>query len=237
MNTPTLRIKEFIEKLNNKNQIEEENKDAQKTNAKIRFKILKQKQYANELKDTILSIIPSIKEEEQYSLLLWTKLALYLRIRNDIDSNNIINEYLDWRKSTGKSFYAVKRVDLDTHINIDAFILKKLNPEDFCFNWVCVKPALSKIPHNKNKKDISKIYGINNIAKIKSCLETAFNNKTIKDLEARNIKSSNDEKIYVYYKNRESLYNELKSKHDLKIALSSFKGIISSFVEIRYKGR
>ena len=27
MNTPTLTIKEFIEKLNNKNQIEEENKD------------------------------------------------------------------------------------------------------------------------------------------------------------------------------------------------------------------
>ena len=235
MNTPTLTIKEFIEKLNNKNQIEEENKDTQKTNEKIKLKILQQKQYASKLKKTILSIIPSIKEEEKYSLLLWTKLALYLRIKNDVNSNNIINEYLEWRKFTGKSFYAVKRADLDTHINIDAFILKKLNPEEFCFNWVCVKPALSKIPYNKNKKDISKMYGINNIAKIKSCLETAFKNKTIKDLMMRNIKSSNDEKIYVYYKTRESLYNELKSKHDIKIALSSFKGIISSFVEIKYK--
>ena len=39
MNTPTLTIKEFIEKLNNKNQIEEENKDTQKTNEKIKLKI------------------------------------------------------------------------------------------------------------------------------------------------------------------------------------------------------
>lgn len=44
MNTPTLTIKEFIEKLNNKNQIEEENKDTQKTNEKIKLKILQQKQ-------------------------------------------------------------------------------------------------------------------------------------------------------------------------------------------------
>ena len=50
MNTPTLTIKEFIEKLNNKKQIEEENKDTQKTNEKIKLKILQQKQYASKLK-------------------------------------------------------------------------------------------------------------------------------------------------------------------------------------------
>ena len=64
MNTPTLTIKEFIEKLNNKNQIEEENKDTQKTNEKIKLKILQQKQYASKLKKTILSIIPSIKKKK-----------------------------------------------------------------------------------------------------------------------------------------------------------------------------
>lgn len=234
MNIPLLTVNEFIKNINqNENQIKSDSNES--NTLKIKIDILKIKVNDRKILELINQLIPDLKEEKQYNILLWARLALYLRAKHSINTNAIINLYLSWRKNQGKSFTHVFNKESDKIISIDYFMIRSItrhNALDFHKEWVCIRnPRLTQ----KNiKKDFSATYGPGSIDNVIFCLEESTNNKTIDFLEK--IKETNGKK-YISYASRDKLYDALKSKHNLFPERTTFKGIASKFVISKYKGR
>ena len=234
MNIPLLTVKEFIKNINqNDNPILLDNDESNAFKTKIgRLKTMLNNKKTFEL---INQLIPDLKEEKQYNILLWARLALYLRVKHSINTNAIINIYLSWRKKQGKSFTHVFNKESDKTISIDYFMMKSItrdNALDFHKEWVCIRnPRLTQ----KNiKKDFLATYGPSSIDNVIFCLEESINNNTIDFLEK--IKETNGKK-YISYASRDKLYEALKSKHNLLPKKTTFKGIASKLVISKYKGR
>ena len=232
MNIPLLTVKEFIKNINqNDNPILLDNDESNAFKTKIgRLKTRLNNKKTFEL---INQLIPDLKEEKEYNILLWARLALYLRVKHSINTNAIINIFLSWRKKQGNSFTHVFNKESDKTISIDYFMMKSItrdNALDFHKEWVCIRnPRLTQ----KNiKKDFLATYGPSSIDNVIFCLEESTNNNTIDFLEK--IKETNGKK-YISYATRDELYKALKSKHNLIPAKSTFMGIVSKFVISKYK--
>lgn len=255
MNIPTLSLSDFIKTIKSTTKKNSDQKNIKKISIKLRLKRIRQrieeqnpnsnidnkieidKDYKNIL-NTIKNLIPEIEEVNHYNILILTRLAFHLRLKNDINTDSIINKYLKWRSNEGKSYTTVIRQNSSKSTNIDVYILKpitKINSKDFFCDWYCAKTPLSASRNKeKIKRDINEIYGKNNVKNVVSCLAEAVLNKTIFELEKNPKKES---KPYIYYKNKESLYSEMKSNHNLMPSESTFYGISSHFVQIKHRGR
>lgn len=152
----------------------------------------------------------------------------------------MLNKYLEWRKNEGKDYFRISKVNSKNYTTIDHFILKGINErnvKDFYCNWVLIKPALSSIPENcKTKTDIVKKYGRLNVAKVNVAINNAYEDKLIEKLILNLNKNMIEDKKYRYLGNINSFYYELCKKANLEVTLPIFTGIVSHFVEIKYRG-
>lgn len=251
MNIPTLSLSEFIETIKSTTKKNNDQENIKKISIKLKLKRIRQRieeQNTNNkieidndyeiILNTIKDLIPEIEEGNHYNILILTRLAFHLRFKNDINTDSIIKKYLKWRSNEGKSYTTVIRQNSSKSTNIDVYILKpitKINSKDFFCDWYCAKTPLSASRNKeKIKRDINEIYGTKNVNNVVTCLAEAVLNKTIFDLEKNPNKES---KPYIYYKNKENLYSEMKSNHNLMPSESTFYGISSHFVQIKHRGR
>ncbi|WP_144267691.1 hypothetical protein [Comamonas thiooxydans] len=255
MNIPTLSLSDFIKTITSTAQKNNDQENIKKISIKLKLKRIRQRikeqksninldghveidNDYNFILNTIKNLIPETKEENHYNILILTRLAFHLKFKNDINTDAIIKKYLKWRSNEGKSYTTVIRQNSSKSTNIDVYILKpitKINSKDFFCDWYCAKTPLSASRNKeKTKRDINEIYGTNNVNNVVSCLAEAVLNKTIFDLEKNPNKES---KPYIYYKNKENLYNDMKSNYNLTPSESTFYGISSHFVQIKHRGR
>jgi len=243
MNIPLLSVNEFINLITPKNDQTTEKAGDNIHTARYKLKKLqtkrKNKNFYDSVFDLIKLTIPEIDQEKQFHILLWTRMAFYLRTRHNIDTNSMLNKYLSWRKTQGKIFTQIANKDLTKFINIDYFILtpiRKSNIEDFNCEWFCTNSDTQKKSTKKitsKKRDVYEIYGRNNVINTISCLDDATNKKTIDFLDRT---TDNNSKKYISYRSRDELYNELLIKHNILPSRATFKGIASHLIETKYRG-
>ncbi len=159
MNIPLLSVNDFIKLITPKNNQLIEKSDDNIRTAIYKLKKLqanrKNKNFYDNVFDLIKSTIPEIDQEKQFHILLWTRISFHLRIRHNIDTNSMLNKYLSWRKTKGKTFTQIAKKDLTKFINIDYFILtpiRKSNIEDFSCDWFCINSDTQKKINKKNLK-------------------------------------------------------------------------------------
>lgn len=194
-----------------------------------------------EVKDLIHNLIvenfPAISKESEFNLALLTRIAIYLNLDLNINASKFLNKYNLWRGAEGKGIFVFYSDKLKKRISVDQFILKgKKNIEEFDYEWVGLKPALSKnTPLNKDRIKSDSGVGQKNYLKLKKAVNSAALKNKIPGLYYQTFIKDDKTTLHEFNGSRDDLYFLMTKITKLDMKQSIFKKIITDFVKVYYR--